>query len=480
MSIDNYKKDTVVQSLPTLAYVNRAKKLIDANKLKEAEGFLLQALELPHEDALVYKYLGIVYEKMGEFEKAVENFQTSADINPQDKNIWQKLGYALISVKRYDQAEKAFDNANKVSAGNTETFTGWGMALMKQKKYELARDKFANASNINRYNFSAVFLCAVMEVKLGMYDKAEMKLSFLANVCPNEANTFEFARLKYLKNDIENAIHYANKSLSFNPNMLPAYVLLGKLHAKNFNIEDSFKAFETAENRDLKDVNLYLEWGKVLLGFEKYEQAEEKLRKAFDYDGENIDLWANLGFCLVNTNKQEEAKILFEKVLAKDVENFKVKQAYSIIAYENGEIEKALEFFRTNDEDFLNCYYMAKCYEKFGDNIKTRDYYEAAINHNPKFLKAYNDYVRYLIEKQDYTEAQRKLRKALKHDGENFDLLNLMFFVSYILVKENLYEYNIKETLAIAKKIEEVNSEMFEYPELKAELEKLLQNDSEI
>ena len=63
---------------------------------------------------------------------------------------------------------------------------------------------------------------------------------------------------------------------------------------------------------------------------------------------------------------------------------------------------------------------------------------------------------------------------------QNFDLLNLMFFVSYILVKENLYEYNIKETLAIAKKIEEVNSEMFEYPELKAELEKLLQNDSEI
>ena len=27
---------------------------------------------------------------------------------------------------------------------------------------------------------------------------------------------------------------------------------------------------------------------------------------------------------------------------------------------------------------------MAKCYEKFGDNIKTRDYYEAAINHNVK------------------------------------------------------------------------------------------------
>ena len=336
LSIDEYKKDTVVQSLPTLTYVNRAKKLIDANKFNEAEKFLLQALELPHEDALVYKYLGITYEKMGEFEKAVENFQTSADINPQDKNIWQKLGYALISVKKYEQAEKAFENANKVAAGNTDTFTGWGMALMKQQKYELARDKFATAANINRYNFSAVFLCAVMEVKLEMYDKAEMKLSFLANVCPNEANTFEFARLKALKDDVENAIHYANKSLSFNPNMLPAYILLGQLYAKKFDFESSLKAFETAENRDLKDLSLYLEWGKILFEFEKYELAKEKFEKAHEYDNDNV--CANFGLCLVEMKKFDDAKLFLEKVLNKDCENIKVKQAYSIIAYENGDV----------------------------------------------------------------------------------------------------------------------------------------------
>ena len=62
-SIDKYKKETIIQSLPTLTYVNRAKKLIEQNKFSEAEKILIDALSLPQKDALVYKYLGLVYER---------------------------------------------------------------------------------------------------------------------------------------------------------------------------------------------------------------------------------------------------------------------------------------------------------------------------------------------------------------------------------------------------------------------------------
>ena len=250
-SIDKYKEDSVIQSLPSYSCVSRAKKLIEQNKFEDAKLILERALSLPQKDALVYKYLGVVNERLGNSDLAVENYQTSADIEPHDKTIWQKLGFALISVGKFEQAEKSFENADKVQGNNTDTFTGWGMALMKQKKYSQAREKFMNASKINKYNFSAVFLCAVMEIKLEMYDKAEMKLTFLANVCPNESNTFEFARLKAIKNDISSAIHYAKKSLEYNPEMLPAYILLGQLYASNYEREKSIEYFEEAEERNL-------------------------------------------------------------------------------------------------------------------------------------------------------------------------------------------------------------------------------------
>ena len=152
-SIDKYKEETIIQSLPSYTYVNRAKVLIAKGEFDVAEKILQKALELPQKDALVYKYLGAVYEKKGEIDKSVEAYQTSAELNPQDKNIWQRLGFALVSVGKYENAIKSFENSNKVQPSNSDTFTGWGMALMKQGKFAEAQAKFVDAARFNKYNY---------------------------------------------------------------------------------------------------------------------------------------------------------------------------------------------------------------------------------------------------------------------------------------------------------------------------------------
>ena len=156
-----------------------------------------------------------------------------------------------------------------------------------------------------------------------------------------------------------------------------------------------------------------------------------------------------------------------------------VKQALGIINYENNNVEKAIELFKSNDEDSINCYYLAKCYENKNNDTKVKDYYEAAISRNPQYISAFIDYSKYLIARSEYDEARRKLRKALKVDDDNIILLNMLFFVSYVLVKDKVYEYNVKETIKIAQKIEKINPDLFEYPEQKEELEKLLHDSSE-
>lgn len=483
VSVDEYKKDTVIQSLPSLTFVNRAKKLIEDKKYEEAKNLLIKALELPQKDALVYKYLGLIYEKQNDFAASVEAYQTSADINPHDKSIWQKLGFALVALGKFEEASKSFDNSNKISPLNTDTFTGWGMALMKLKNYEEAKEKFNQASKINKYNFSAIFLASVMDVKLGDYDSAEMKLTFLANIAPNETNTFEFANLKFLKGNYESAMHYALKSLDYNPNMLPAYILLGKLYAMNFDKDNSLSYFQTAESRDLITSALYFEWSMALEKFQNYEEAREKLLKAVELDSENIEIASHLGLCCVTLGYIEEARPILEKVLTNDPENHTVKQALGIIAYKNSDTEKAIHLLKgsldDSDDDFINYYYLAKCYERLNDVIKIKDNYETAIRKNHKYIKAYIDYARYLMLSQNNIEAQRKLRKALKADENNVEILNLLFYTGYKLVKENICEYNIKENVAIAKKIEAINPDLFEYPDEKAELLEILKTFKE-
>ena len=111
------------------------------------------------------------------------------------------------------------------------------MVLMKQKKYALARDKFLSAIKISKYNFTAILLSAVMEVKLNDYEAAEMKLQFLAKVAPNEGSIYEYANLKLLKSDYAEAEKYAKKVLEINKQMLPAYFILGEIYSIQKDIE---------------------------------------------------------------------------------------------------------------------------------------------------------------------------------------------------------------------------------------------------
>ena len=88
----------------------------------------------------------------------------------------------------------------------------------------------------------------------------------------------------------------------------------------------------------------------------------------------------------------------------------------------------------------------------------------------------YLKYTDFLVRQGDYESAKRKLQRALKQNEENIDILNLLFHISYILVKENYSEYNMKEALSIADKITSIDSTAFNYPEERRDLENLANN----
>ena len=77
-----------------------------------------------------------------------------------------------------------------------------------------------------------------------------------------------------------------------------------------------------------------------------------------------------------------------------------------------------------------------------------------------------------LIEQKKYDIAQRYARKLNKLAFKNSDEMNNVFYLNYILAKENLCDYNIKEAIKIADKTEKKYPASFRYPDEKEELVK--------
>lgn len=79
------------------------------------------------------------------------------------------------------------------------------------------------------------------------------------------------------------------KALGFNKNMLPVYLLLGRIYTIQLDAENAMNAFEEAYRRELITPNLFYEWGISLQKFERFEQAKEKFEKVLELSPDEDD-----------------------------------------------------------------------------------------------------------------------------------------------------------------------------------------------
>ena len=373
-----------------------------------------------------------------------------------------------------EESLKAFEKADKVTPFNTDVKTGWGMALMKQNKFALARDKFIEASKISKYNYTAILLSAIMDVKLYDYDSAEMKLAFLSKVAPNESSTYEYANLKLLKEDYKEAEKFAKKSIEINKQMLPSYFVLGEVYSRQNDLENTEKIFEKALYNNLDCARLHLEWGKAYFRFFDFEKAQAQLKLASEMN-ENYTS-AEIALALVDAINGNFERL--DSLKERHGESVYIQEAIGLELMNSGRFEDAVEVFkkalRTDKSQYYNLFHLAKAYSAQNKKDEAKDYFEKFTLACPWYVNGYVEFAKWLISISDFADAQRKLRKAEKLDSDNIELLNLLFFTSYTLVKENICEYNIKEAISLANKIKDLGR--FDYEQEYAELENILVN----
>lgn len=477
VSVDEYKNDSIIQSLPTVAYINKAKKLINEKKYDQAQEILNQALGISSQDNLVYKYLGDIAEQKKEYQKAAQYYDKSLKIDSQNREILFKAGMSRLNCGEYEKGLEYFLKADHISPNNSEIKTGIGLAYMKMGKYAFARENFTMAFLINKYNFTAILFCAKMDMKLNDFDSAQGKLNLLIKIAPNEGSLYEYAKLKLIKSDYKEAEKYAKKILEINKQMLPAYFILAEIYSLKKDKANTEKIFKTAIDNGLDSSETHFEWGKAYMRIFEYEKAKEQFQLAINAQENSTD--AKIGLALVNS--YENNFELLDQLKEQNGENVYIQEAIGLKRLFENKITDAIEMFkkalRTDPLQTLNYLHIARAYAKLPDIEKTKDYYDKFLIENPQMYDVITEYAIWLAGNNDFSNALRKLRKIEKIHPDDVQILNLIFLCLYHLVKENISEYNIKEALNAAKKVK--TSGKFEHPDKEKEIENILKNIQE-
>lgn len=477
-SVDDYRKLSPSGAMPAVAQVNQAVKLLKHKKKSEAEALLLEAVELYPANESVFRTLGYFYETEREFEKAAIYFQKALNLNPIKKDLFMRLGYAQLSARQNDEARKTFERAKNVFKSDADIITGYGMALYRLEKFEEARVEFVKAFAIDSHNMNALFLTATIDIMFGDYERAETRLSLLVKVAPTTAHLYEYAKLKKLRGDFDSALKLAKRALDTNKNFLPVYLLLAEIHNTRFEVEEALEWIQKAEDNELFAASLYMARANIYMFQEDFENALIAYRKVLEFEQDKtVDMKILICEILLGNLEGKEEAV---NALTEGEECEVARMLLGVWNYKTGDFAKAEENFRKALQITLKLpivyYLLAKIYEAGGDNYKTEKYYNLAIEKNPFHLQAYKDFVEYYLKLEDFAEARFKIKKALKLFPDNAYFENLLFYTGFRLLNARSSEYNVKELLKLAEKLEK-NSTFLYADEKNALIEKIKNED---
>jgi tetratricopeptide (TPR) repeat protein len=158
-------------------------------------------------DAMAYMEIGIIYQKLGALNKAIQNLKTAIRLNPDNHRAYYHLGFCYKETNQLDLAIESFQNyvevypnneqvhfelgnlyslRNRVASAiiefekvirlnpkNALAYTRLGGLYEIQEMYEQARVNYEKATQLNPEDIKAHSGLAWVYEKLGMDEKAE-------------------------------------------------------------------------------------------------------------------------------------------------------------------------------------------------------------------------------------------------------------------------------------------------------------------
>jgi tetratricopeptide (TPR) repeat protein len=152
------------------AYVNQAFALLNAGRQDEAVEPLETAIEMGDEQKNTFLFLGDIYARRDETERALEIYQQAAEIFPDDPDVQSQLLNAYVQTGQEDQAMQEYRSAVENNPNDPLLLYNLGSLLLEAEMYDEAVEylersvqndpEYANA----QYNLGAAYVNQAVEV----------------------------------------------------------------------------------------------------------------------------------------------------------------------------------------------------------------------------------------------------------------------------------------------------------------------------
>jgi tetratricopeptide (TPR) repeat protein len=201
----------------------------------------------PKPNPFAYQLRGVYYSKLGNSTEAINDFNKSIELNPQNVATYNSLGLEYLKLDEFNESIQKFNKAIMLKPKDEMSFINRGIAYEKLSNYNQAIKDFDKAIKINKYSYIAYLDRGVVYGKLGKHIKALQDFSKAIQINQSYGDAYYNRALMHSNlNNYKQAIKDYDKTIELNPQHAAFYVRRGLLYGKLDNLDNSINDFKIA------------------------------------------------------------------------------------------------------------------------------------------------------------------------------------------------------------------------------------------
>lgn len=182
-----------------------------------AINFANDLLRINQYNADAYFLKGMIYKDLKDTVKAISNFQTSVEQDPEHYNSYMQLGL-LYSAKKDDIALRYFDNALKIDDLSREAMYGKAYHFQRLKNFNRAIEEYKNIVLANPKDAEIFYNIGFCYVEMDSLAQAFTNFDIATKIKPNYAGAYYMkGYVAELADNKKDAVTFYTQAL----NMLP-------------------------------------------------------------------------------------------------------------------------------------------------------------------------------------------------------------------------------------------------------------------
>ncbi len=288
------------------------------------------------------------YNAIGNFEKAVAQYESLVNINPAMEIPQFELGKLYLKTKQYPLAKELFFKLVQKSPKNPEYHFYLGESIREFEDLDLAIPSYKNAVAVDSTHLRSLFQLSKYYLIKREKDSVLYFTNKGLNFYPNDVSLLNFKGLAYFNNDnFRDAIPYFEKLLDLGETKPFVYQKLGYAYFKAWEFEKAKAMYKKAIGMEDNNPELYYELGHVYLKDRALDSAQFYVKKSIEVKKPNLaSEYETLAGIARQKDKLSETLVYY--TLAHEEQPDEPRYFYQICAMKDG-LDK-------NPKESLDCY----------------------------------------------------------------------------------------------------------------------------